>query len=339
MASGADILKRLSGKIKINGIIGLEKNKTENVISGFTSMRGVARELRVPFIAVKDYGLRHPSDRKRLLDLTIDVLFVLGWQRLVPRWLLDHCRYAAVGIHGSPYGITLGRGRSPQNWAIIFGAKKFELSLFRLDEGIDSGPIIATRTFKLSSKDDIQSSYDKVTRHTSRMILESLKNGSIQSGNWKAQRGRGEYFPQRKPEDGEIDWRRDTQEILRFIRALTRPYPGAFSRVKGGRLVVWKAKALKLKGSDNVPPGKIIARLKNGDLQVKTSDGFLLIYDYSLIPAGKASANENDILPSCDFVGQMRRIIKRHQSKYPNLPISKHILRLEHEGSQPHFEA
>ena len=81
-----------------------------------------------------------------------------------------------MGAHGSPLGITKGRGRSPQNWALILGLSTFYISIFKIDPGIDSGQIIETRSFTYSDFDDIKTSYYKVCLLTADMIINNLKS-------------------------------------------------------------------------------------------------------------------------------------------------------------------
>ena len=116
------------------------------------------------------------DDKNKLLNTNIDILIVAGWQRLIPEWLIQHCKICVIGSHGSPLGITKGRGRSPQNWALIMGMESFEISIFQIDKGIDSGRIFNTKSFKYSAFDDIKTSYYKVCMLISQMLIELIKS-------------------------------------------------------------------------------------------------------------------------------------------------------------------
>ncbi len=100
---------------------------------------------KIEYVTVDTYTLKSESDKKKLLGLDIDIIITSAWQRLIPEWLIDHCNIGAIGVHGSAVGISGGRGRSPQNWALIFGENKFFLSIFWIDTNIDNGEIIDTK--------------------------------------------------------------------------------------------------------------------------------------------------------------------------------------------------
>ena len=102
------------------------------------------------------------------------MIWVCGWQRLVPDWLIQQARLGVLGGHGSPDGIAGGRGRSPQNWALLLGCSQFVYALFLITEGVDNGPIISQRTFCYRPYDDIQVSYYRASLAMADMLCEVL---------------------------------------------------------------------------------------------------------------------------------------------------------------------
>lgn len=330
VSTGLETLSIIMREISVKGVIGLSRREPTDTISGYFYFGDFCRENGLDFVPVETYGLSSEKDRKHLQELEIDVLLVLGWQRLIPDWLIAHCKICAVGSHGSAYGIEGGRGRSPQNWALLMGEKQFYISIFKIEPGIDSGKVFDTRTFPLTDHDDIRTSYLKASHLTASMIIANLKNGKIQACAASPQEGSPKYLPQRLPEDGEIDWNRSTKEIYDFIRALTRPYPGAFSIFDRGKLILWKAIPFNVDlTAVGGAPGECIRRHEQGDLLIRTGDGMLLVTDYSIEPTTVAPAlSQGVVLQSCSFVQQMIRIIDRHRSKYPGLPLADPILRL-----------
>lgn len=323
---GVDILNHIKSDIKISGIIGLDRRKKNDKISGYTYMKNFCSINNFDFVPIKNYSMKNRNDKLKLLALDIDILLVLGWQRLIPEWLLNKVKKAAIGSHGSPWGINNGRGRSPQNWSLILGKKQFEISLFKIDKGIDSGGIIDTRKFNLTDFDDIKTSYQKCSLLISQMLIENIKkNKKIIS---KPQKGSPRYLPKRIPEDGQIDWNRTTYEIYNFVRALTRPYPGAFSFILKNKITIWKSFPFNLQiGENKVESGKIIKIFSNNYLLIKTKGGYLLVTEYSIQPS-KFILKEGMKLDSCNFSAQIQSIIDRHYSKYPNNIIHKEISRL-----------
>lgn len=107
---GADIIDLFQRQIKISGVIGLSNRERTDAISDYVYMADFCQSKGIEFIEVNHYGLSDEGDKKRITQQDIDVLIVAGWQRLIPGWLIKHCSICAIGAHGSPLGITKGRG-------------------------------------------------------------------------------------------------------------------------------------------------------------------------------------------------------------------------------------
>lgn len=315
-------LEILITEIPLKGVIGLTERGPTDKISGYVYMSDFCAEHNLDFIQVKSYNLKNTMDKQRLLDLDIDILLVFGWQRLVPQWLIDHCKVAVLGVHGSARGITEGRGRSPQNWALLLGEEVFHLSLFLIDSGIDSGNIIDTCVYALTEFDDISTSYYKVSWLTAKMIASNIKKGTLVGS---PQRGTPKYLPKRVPQDGEIDWNRSVRDIYNFVRALTHPFPGAFSKLPEGRIRMWKVRPFGL-NDDKYKNGEIVKVYHDGRLLIKASDELLFVDDYSVEPEkSREFIGEGVVLSSCDFRIQIKGILDRHYEKYPDLEVVQEL--------------
>lgn len=320
----------INKEFPIKGIIGLSKRKPTDKVSSYLYMKPFCKQNNINFTEVDNYSLKDEKDQKKLSGLNIDILLVLGWQRLIPEWLIEQCKIGTIGVHGSADGISGGRGRSPQNWALIMGKKKFYLSIFFIDKNIDSGKVIDTTTFAITEYDDIWTSYQKDSLMTAKMIVENIKNKNILLKKGNPQNSKATYLPQRRPEDGAIDWYRSTKEIYNFIRALAKPYPGAFCQTKYFKLVIWKAKPFNIKTKlSHTKPCKIIKNFQDKSMLIQTNNGSLLVTDYEIIPQkAQKYLTEGKLLPSINFKKQMQRIVNRHKQKYPNLTLSQDILKL-----------
>lgn len=330
ISTGLHAIDFINEQIGIKGIIGLTKRQRDDRISGYEYLEKYCKKKQIKFTSVEDYSLKNKSDKERLLSLDIDILLVLGWQRLIPSWLINHCKTCVIGAHGSSWGIKKGRGRSPQNWALILGKKEFKISIYKIDEGIDSGEIISSATFTLTDFDDIQTTYFKTTTLVSKMIVDKILNNTTTILQEK-QEDEPRYLPQRLPEDGEIDWNRNTKNIYDFVRALTQPYPGAFSYFDNVKIKFWKVRSLDFDFNfdSNFESGRILSVFNDGKFLVKTFDGVLFIDDYSIETKGiNFKIKEGMILKSSNFKDQIKNIIQRHYEKYPNYKINNEILKL-----------
>ena len=189
------------------------------------------------------FKLNHVND-KEVIDIIkekeIDWLFIIGWSQIAGKELLHTPRRGVLGMH--PTLLPRGRGRAAIPWAIIKGLEETGVSLFKLDEGVDTGPILDQQVIKLNDTIDAKKLYDLVNHaHISLMrkaipnILQDTIQMSIQDES-KATEWAG-----RKPEDGVIDLKGSVENAHRLVRAVTKPYPGAFVFIDGEKYLIWQA--------------------------------------------------------------------------------------------------
>lgn len=273
-------------------------------------------------IEVESYSLKSKNDYDLLSQLQIDLLLVLGWQRLVPDWFINQCGIGAIGVHGSPWGIATGRGRSPQNWALLLGCDCFSVSIFWLDEKIDSGNIIDTATFQYTELDDITTSYLQLAYLVVEMIMKNIHNGNIKSKIGYKQIGNIAYLPKRNYEDGMIDWNRNCMEIYNFIRALTKPYPGAFTVINHHTIHIWRAKYIHSNFFDHHKCGEIIQILPKDQLIVKCKGGVIIVEEYENVD--HIELLQGSVFESANFKLQIKNLVQRHYSQNLGL-VSHHI--------------
>jgi methionyl-tRNA formyltransferase len=210
-----------------------------------------------------------------------DLLIVVGWNRLIPKKILKLFPLGAIGIHGSSELLPKGRGRSPINWSIIEGKKKFMTQLFFLDEGADAGNIIDFFEFNITEMDDCKTVYYK-NAMTAVILLErhlfSILNNKVKS---QPQIGKPTFYPKRTPADGIIDWSKDCFVIYNLVRAVTHPYPGAFGHIGKNKVMIWRAHPFDFKIDDsNKAPGEVVEVFPDKNFLVKTGNGLLLVTEY-----------------------------------------------------------
>jgi methionyl-tRNA formyltransferase len=304
-------------------LVGLKPHDVEpDSISGYVDIAGFARSINVPFCYVDTYSLKADKDRDLLKALDFDLVWVAGWQRLIPGWLIQQSRLGVLGGHGSPDGIAGGRGRSPQNWALLLGCSQFDLALFRITEGVDEGPIIAQRTFFYRPEDDIQVSYYRAALAMADMVCEVLSH-PIRLEKGEHQSTQAFYYPQRKPEDGIADWYQPANVIARHCRALTSPYPGL--RTKGGDVCITITRCQPFDDQIDGPPGEVSHCFHSGDFLVNTLDGRLLVRGWSSDdPAWHPCPKLK--FESVPLHQQLHTIIARHTSKHPEQTLAPRIL-------------
>lgn len=173
-----------------------------------------------------------------------DLLLVLGWYYIIPREVRECISLGCAGIHASL--LPKYRGGAPIPWAIINGEIITGITFFYMGNGIDDGDIIAQKKFTIAEMDNCATVYEKATQASIMTLINYLPRIADGTAPRIPQdHGQATYFPLRKPEDGLIDWSWDAKRIRNFIRAQTRPYPGAFTYIEGKKVTIWDADILE----------------------------------------------------------------------------------------------
>lgn len=193
-----------------------------------------------------------------LSALELDILIVLGWSQILSPRLLNVAKIGTIGAHASL--LPSLRGSAPINWAIIKGLNQTGNSLIELVEQVDEGKIIEQTTFSVEPFDTCRSLYRKVAESNAEMLLRALpKISRLGSLPGILQHKVNEsHLPRRKPADGLINWNSSAQEIYNLVRAVTRPYPGAFTYLNNQKVMVWSATLLPIRNIRPCKPGQII---------------------------------------------------------------------------------
>jgi methionyl-tRNA formyltransferase len=185
-------------------------------------------------------GINEPDAFQILQDVAPDVLFVIGWHQIVRPPVMRLARRGLIGAHASL--LPHNRGSAPINWAILRGEREAGNTLMWLAEGVDEGDIIAQRAFPIAPYDTCATLYERVAATNREMLLEVLPQLLAGERPGRPQeRGTEPVLARRRPADGRISWDCPAARVYDFIRALTRPYPGAFSALDGRQWWIWEA--------------------------------------------------------------------------------------------------
>jgi methionyl-tRNA formyltransferase len=243
-------------------------------VSGAVAWERITSENRIPLHYVAN--INEPEAVEIMRALRPDVVFCVGWTQLLRREILQLPRLGCVGFHAS--ALPLYRGRAPVNWAIINGERETGNTMMLLDEGVDTGDILAQRRFPIEAHDTCATVYDKVARSEDEMIREVLP--LIRQGFFPRTRqdhSKATIMPRRRPADGIIDWHKTRGQLHDWVRALTHPYPGAFTYVGGRRVFVWRARPGGANGTTEPRPGWWRVEGEPAHLVAGTADGDLVL--------------------------------------------------------------
>jgi methionyl-tRNA formyltransferase len=223
----------------------------------FRSFDDLARRARVPLITV-DRAMSDPGYAQAVRELQPDFALVVGWYYLIPEALRQLCPLGMAGIHASD--LPRYRGGAPLVWAIINGETSTGVSLFYLSNGVDDGDIIGQERIAIGGDDDIASVYARATEASRRLVRKYVPQ--IRTGlapRIPQDHRHATHVPQRSPEDGLIAWDRQTaRQSHDWIRAQTRPYPGAFSFYGGERVTVWRSSVTADAAPSSLAAGSLV---------------------------------------------------------------------------------
>jgi methionyl-tRNA formyltransferase len=267
------LLKLIELKANIVGVITKEKSLYN---SDFVDLSTISKEHNIPFKFVKD--INHINNIKWIDQLKPDILFCFGWSALIKSQLLKLTKLGVVGYH--PAMLPNNRGRHPLIWAKVLGMQKTGSTYFFMDEGADTGDILDQLSFEISINDDINDIYNNMTIVALKQIeffYPKLINGTYER---LKQIEKGNSWRKRDKLDGLIDFRMSTTSIVNLIRALTKPFPGAYCEINGNEYKIWKCEP-GLFTLNCIEPGKIL-EISNNIIEIKTGDGSIRLTEHEL---------------------------------------------------------
>ena len=207
----------------------------QNVL--YADFRPLAGRHGIP-VRILEGSMNDPGLVAQTREWRPDFMLAVGWYHLLPRVLRDIA--PAAGLHASL--LPDYSGGAPLVWAIINDEKKTGITLFLLSDGVDNGPIIGQVEVPIHFEDTIATLYERVEEAGLRLLEEHLPRVARGEAAYTPQdETRRRIMPQRSPGDGGIDWGWPARRIYNFVRAQTRPYPGAFTYWGKAKIIIWKA--------------------------------------------------------------------------------------------------
>ena len=287
-----EILKTiLENNWNISVVFSYDDSKKEK-ISDFISLDELCSKYNLQNIKVDKINAQNNIEIIKKIEP--DIILVMGWSQLLNSEIISIPKIGVIGSH--PTELPKYRGRAPIPWSILKGLKTSALTFFFIEEGTDNGDILDQRSFKLSSNDDATSVYKKVESVGKEMIQDNLTK--LQNGNYTRKKQDVSNFienwEKRGPQDGIIDWSRNSQEIHTLIRATTHPYPGAYTIFNGSKLIIWGA---EFSNEQSKGIGKIM-RVNNFNVEIGTGKGVIILKRISFndnkeVPISKIFTKDN----------------------------------------------
>lgn len=220
----------------------------------FPSVAELAATRGIPVYAPEN--VNHPLWIERIRELQPEIVFSFYYRRLLSKKILEIPPRGALNLHGSL--LPAYRGRCPINWVLVRGEKETGVTLHYMTPRPDDGEIVARRAFPIGEEETAKDLFVKAEAAARELLDEALP--LLEAGTaprFPQDPARASYFGGRTPADGRIDWSRPAGEIHNLVRAVARPYPGAFSFAGDRKLLVWKARAVP--AGEKKAPGTVLS--------------------------------------------------------------------------------
>lgn len=209
-----------------------------------------------------------------LRTLDVDLLIVVAYGLILPRAALDACRLGAINVHASL--LPRWRGAAPIQRAIEAGDTTTGITIMEMEEGLDTGPMLAKSQTAILDADTGGSLHDRLADMGASLLVDTL-NATLQ--NRALPRGEPQdaqyatYAHKLSKREGELDWSRSATELDRLIRAFS-PWPGAFTWLQDSRLRILKATPAPGPADHQLEPATLMISA-TGKLEVACGEGAL----------------------------------------------------------------
>jgi UDP-4-amino-4-deoxy-L-arabinose formyltransferase/UDP-glucuronic acid dehydrogenase (UDP-4-keto-hexauronic acid decarboxylating) len=241
----------LQNGYEIAAVFTHQDNPNENV--WFNSVAELASGHGIPVFSPDD--INHPIWVQKIKKFAPDILFSFYYRNMVSSKILDIPPSGCLNLHGSL--LPKYRGRCPINWVLVNGETETGVTLHYMTPRADDGDIVCQEKIPISDTDTARTVHDKAANTVADMlkgILPKLRDGT--APRIPQDHSQATYFGARGPEDGKIDWSQDAYKIRNLVRAVSRPYPGAFSYMGERKCIFWAVSVVDYNGDH---PGTILS--------------------------------------------------------------------------------
>ena len=253
-----------------------DKPRGRGKASSMTPVKEAALELGLT--VYQPSRVREQSFMDTVRALNPDVIVVSAFGQIIPKALLELPRYGCVNIHASL--LPKYRGAAPIQWAVMDGEQISGVTIMQMDEGLDTGDMLAKTEVPLEPDETGGSLFDKLSRAGAELLIRTLP--ALEQGTLTPEKQPLEsptaYARMIRKEDGRIDWNLEAEAIERRIRGLN-PWPSAYTELTGKILKIWRAEVLPKESGQT--PGTVTEAGKGG-FCVQTGKGVLRLLEVQL---------------------------------------------------------
>ncbi len=213
-----------------------------------------------------------------LPDEPADVVISMNWPRMLGAG--ERAPFAHGVFNAHPGALPRFRGNACPNWAILLGEPAVGLTVHRMSDELDAGPMALQRHLELGERTTIGDVYAWLEEAVPAMfveLLDRLDRGDLPLRDQPDDPALALRCHPRRPEDGRLDWTRPATELDRLVRASSEPFAGAFAELESHPIVVWRARPEPLPMPALGIPGQVVERRPAGEAAVLCGDGLLVL--------------------------------------------------------------
>lgn len=309
----------INHQFEIAAVFTHRDDPTENI--WFPSVAELAAENNIPVFAPVD--INHPLWVEKIKELQPELIFSFYYRNMVGAEILEIPSQGCLNLHGSL--LPRYRGRCPVNWVLVKGEQETGVTLHYMTPRPDDGDIAGQERVAIDEDDTALTLHQKLNiaaeQLLERLLPQILTNTVVRKQQDKAS---ASYFGGRGPKDGEIDWNQSATIVRNLVRAVTRPYPGAFSFQGNRKCLFWQL-AIAAPSTTSAAPGIVIS---TSPLTIACGKGAVIVQfgqnEKGIYLSGEQLAQELNLTPGMLF-GKQRNTLYEQQRK-------KHVLILGANG-------
>lgn len=259
-------------------------------------------------------NINHPLWVERIREMGPDILFSFYYRNLVGGDILDLAPTGCFNLHGSL--LPRYRGRCPVNWVLIHGEKQTGVSLHYMTPRPDDGDIVGQKPVPIADDDTALSLHKKLAAAAGDLLADVLPRIREKRVDGTAQDpAQASYFGGRGPDDGEIDWNQAAVAVYNLVRAVTRPYPGAFSYLENHKCIFWQVRPVPSSGT--AAAGTV---LSTDPLAIACGDGAVEVRfaqtEKGVYMSGRQLAGELNLAAGMRFNGPIDKMVEQQRKKH-----------------------
>lgn len=270
---GAKTLEHLiNNKVNVVGVV-----VSKNANDWYRGVDEVANKFNLELY--EEENINDQNFSNKIKPLNLDLIVCVNFDQILKKDIINLPTIGCINTHASL--LPKYRGRAPLNWAMINGEQYSGVTVHFIDEGVDTGDIILQEKIKIDEDDYISDLLNKVKNIYPKIVLNAIR--ALESNNInliKPDLSKGFYVNKRSKDDGKIDFSKPSKDIINFIKAISKPYPGAFLYHNNKKIIIWRARL-----DYNISPqyesldiGTVV--FNNSNLLIKLKDSMLIVTDY-----------------------------------------------------------